>query len=123
MCSSFKWLLAACMLSRVDDGSENPERQVTFGASDIRDYAPAAKLVLADTGGQRAEMTVEALCAAAVTLSDNTAANLLLGLIAPRALTAWLRAHGDSVTRLDRFEPAMNYVAPATRATPRRPRP
>lgn len=112
MCSSFKWLLAACVLSLVDAGSERLDRAVIFSSADIMDYAPAAKVVLARAGGRSAEMTIEALCEAAVTLSDNTAANLLLGVIKPAALTAWLRAHGDPLTRLDRFEPAMNFIAP-----------
>jgi beta-lactamase class A len=111
MCSSFKWLLAACVLARVDAGSEHLDRRVGFTAADIMEYAPAAKAALARAGGRTGEMTVDALCEAAVTLSDNTAADLLLGVVSPSALTAWLRAHGDPVTRLDRIEPAMNYVA------------
>jgi beta-lactamase class A len=77
----------------------------------MQDYAPAAKAALARAGGVRGEMTVEALCEAAVSLSDNTAANLLLANIGgPTALTAWLRVHGDPVTRLDRIEPTLNVV-------------
>ena len=113
MCSSFKWLLAALALSRVDAGSDRLDRPVTFSAADIQDYAPAAKAALARAGGRTGEMTIDALCDSAVTLSDNTAANLLLGAMGgPTNLTTWLRAHGDRVTRLDRFEPALNYVAP-----------
>jgi beta-lactamase class A len=113
MCSSFKWLLAACVLSHVDAGSEHLDRRVAFNAADIQDYAPTAKAALARAGGLRGEMTVDGLCEAAVTLSDNTAANLLLGGIGgPPALTAWLRGHGDAVTRLDRVEPALNRVPP-----------
>lgn len=112
MCSSFKWLLAACVLSRVDAGSEHLDRQVSFTTADIMEYAPVAKAALAKAGGSRGDMTVEALCEAAVTLSDNTAANLLLAnSVGPAALTTWLRNHGDPITRLDHFEPAMNYVA------------
>src|SRR5665213_790574 len=41
--------------------------------------------------------------------SDNTAANLLLTeLGGPQALTGWWREIGDTVTRLDRREPALN---------------
>lgn len=111
MCSSFKWLLAAFVLSRVEAGSEHLDRQVAFSAADIHDYAPTSKAVLARSGGVHAQMTVDALCEAAVSLSDNTAANLLLASVGgPAALTAWLRAHGDPVTRLDRGEPELNYV-------------
>lgn len=54
-------------------------------------------------------MTVEELCAAAVELSDNPAANLLLAQIGgPAGLTRYLRSIGDEVTRLDRNELALN---------------
>ena len=45
--------------------------------------------------------------------SDNSAANLLLRMGGgPEGLTAFMRAHGDSLTRLDRNEPALNENAP-----------
>lgn len=53
------------------------------------------------------------MCEAAITLSDNTAANLLLdSLGGPQALTAWLRSIGDPATRLDRREPELNENRP-----------
>jgi beta-lactamase class A len=58
-------------------------------------------------------MTVGALCEATVTLSDNAAANLLLHTFGgPPALTAFLRGLGDTVTRLDGYEPGLNVVRP-----------
>ena len=49
------------------------------------------------------------LCDAAVTLSDNAAANLLLASFGgPTGLTDWLRTIGDATTRLDRNEPELN---------------
>ena len=52
-------------------------------------------------------MAIADLCEAAVTLSDNTAANLLLGNSGRRTghpLTAWLRAFmATAFTRLDRI--------------------
>ena len=54
-------------------------------------------------------MTVEALCHAALTRSDNTAANLLLETIGgPAGITDFARALGDTVTRLDRIELSLN---------------
>jgi beta-lactamase class A len=54
-------------------------------------------------------MTVAQLCEAAVTVSDNTAHNLLLREVgSPAELTAWLRRTGDTVTRSDRAETALN---------------
>ncbi len=58
-------------------------------------------------------MTLEALCEATVTTSDNAAANLLLGAVGgPAGLTAYLRGLGDDVTRLDRDEPSLNEARP-----------
>ena len=54
-------------------------------------------------------MAISELCLAAVSLSDNTAANLLLPLIGgPAGLTAFVRSLGDTVTRFDRTEPTLN---------------
>ncbi|HKP93334.1 MAG TPA: class A beta-lactamase, partial [Chthoniobacterales bacterium] len=58
-------------------------------------------------------MTVDALCAAAITQSDNTAANLLLETIGgPKGLTDFARSLGDELTRLDRMEPELNMASP-----------
>jgi beta-lactamase class A len=58
-------------------------------------------------------MTLGALCAAAITMSDNTAANLLLESIGgPAGLTRYARSLGDNKTRLDRMEPALNSASP-----------
>ena len=58
-------------------------------------------------------MTVAALCDAAITVSDNTAANLLVRLLGgPPAVTAFARTLGDDVTRVDRIEPDLNVTAP-----------
>lgn len=58
-------------------------------------------------------MTIEELCGAAIMLSDNTAANLLLkSLGGPDAVTKFARFMGDPNTRLDRTEPTLNEAAP-----------
>jgi beta-lactamase class A len=54
-------------------------------------------------------LTLEALCAAAIEQSDNTAANLILEAIGgPKGVTETARALGDVSTRLDRKEPELN---------------
>ncbi|NLS17338.1 class A beta-lactamase [Rhizobium sp. P40RR-XXII] len=104
MCSTFKALAAALVLARVDKGEEKLDRRIRYSEGDIIDGSPATKLH-AGNG-----MTVAELCAAAVTLSDNAAANLLLASFGgPKALTAFCRSLGDEMTRLDRIEPALNY--------------
>ncbi len=50
-------------------------------------------------------MSIEALCAAILHVSDNTAANLLLARTGgPQALTTFVRTVGDEVTQFDRYE-------------------
>jgi beta-lactamase class A len=71
MCSTFKFLAAAAVLKRVDDGQEKLDRFIPYGAKDILEYAPVTKAHLNDGG-----MTLAALCAAAIEQSDNTAGNL-----------------------------------------------
>lgn len=71
------------------------------------EYSPVTEKHLTDG------MTVRELCSAAITMSDNTAANLLLTTIGgPKELTAFLHNMGDHVTRLDRWEPELNEAIP-----------
>ncbi len=108
MCSTFKFLAAAAVLKRVDDGQEKLDRFVSYGAKDILEYAPVTKAHLKDGG-----MTLGPLCAAAIEQSDNTAGNLLLDAIdGPAGLTNFARNLGDNVTRLDRKEPELNSAIP-----------
>jgi beta-lactamase class A len=105
MCSTFKFLASAAVLARVDAKTERLDRLVRYSEKDLLEYAPIAKEHVADG------MTIEALCAAAVSYSDNTAANLLLAALGePQAVTKYARSIGDTVTRLDRNEPALNEV-------------
>ena len=104
MCSTFKFLAAALVLTRCDRGQESLGREIAVLASDLVPYAPVTQ---PRVGG--APMTVAELCEAAVTLSDNVAANLLLKSFGgPEAVTAFARSLGDEATRLDRIEPQLN---------------
>jgi beta-lactamase class A len=108
MCSTFKMVAAALVLHRVDRGEEQLARRIVFTAQEILGYAPVTKEHVGGAG-----MTVAELCGAAVTWSDNTAANLLLASFGgPAALTAFLRETGDDKTRLDRTEPTLNTAIP-----------
>lgn len=108
MCSTFKALAAAAVLHRVDEGRESLDRKVKFGREILVEYSPATEK-FAGTDG----MTLREICKAGITLSDNTAGNLMLGAIGgPASLTAFLRSIGDSVTRLDRTEPTLNDTVP-----------
>jgi beta-lactamase class A len=104
MASTFKLLLVAAVLHRVDLGSETLDRAVKFSAADIESYAPITSQHLKD-----GQMSVSDLCAAALQYSDNTAANLLLKTMGgPAGLTQYVRSLGDKTTRLDRNEPSLN---------------
>lgn len=108
MCSTFKALLAAAVLARVDAGKESLERLIVYSREALVEYSPVSERHVGKPG-----LSVAELCKAAVTLSDNGAANLLLdSLGGPTALTAWLRSTGDTVTRLDRNEPTLNEGTP-----------
>jgi beta-lactamase class A len=106
MCSTFKLLAVAAVLARVDRGVEQLDRRIVFGSDVVLSYAPITRHRI---GGQG--MTVAELCQAAITVSDNTAANLLLSSIGgPAAVTALARSLGDEMTRLDRMEPELNVT-------------
>jgi beta-lactamase class A len=108
MCSTFKLLAAAAVLARVDAGQERLDRLVKFDASDVVVNSPATKDRVGSAG-----MSLEEVCEAAMTLSDNTAGNLLLAALGgPASLTAYARSLGDTVTRLDRIEPELNEAMP-----------
>ncbi|MDN6876070.1 class A beta-lactamase [Pseudomonas citronellolis] len=108
LCSTFKLLLAACVLARVDRGEEQLARRIVYGQADLVEYSPVSERHVGQPG-----MSVAELCEAAITLSDNGAANLLLASLGgPAGLTDWLRSTGDDVSRLDRNEPTLNQALP-----------
>jgi len=108
MCSTFKWLAAAHVLYRVDQGQEQLDRRVPFGRDVLKPNSPVTSLH-ADGDG----MTMGELCHAAVTVSDNAAANLILSTFGgPAGLTRYAHSVGDDVTRLDRWETELNEARP-----------
>jgi beta-lactamase class A len=108
LCSTYKLLSAAFVLARVDRGEEDLARRVVYSQAELVPYSPTTGQHVGAGG-----LSVAALCEAAMTLSDNTAANLLLDSFGgPPALTSYLRSLGDELTRLDRREPALNEAAP-----------
>lgn len=107
LCSTFKLLAAALVLARVDRGEERLDRRLAYDRDALVTYSPVTEQHVG------AGMTLAELCQAAVTVSDNTAGNLLLASFGgPPALTAFARSLGDGATRLDRIEPELNDVPP-----------
>jgi beta-lactamase class A len=108
MCSTFKFLLAGCILRQVDIGTMGLGRLISYGSKDLFGHAPITRAHIA-----QGTMSIGNLCAAAVEESDNTAANLLLGQVGgPAGLTEFIRSLGNQVTRLDRSEPELNTAVP-----------
>jgi beta-lactamase class A len=107
LCSTFKALAAACVLARVDRGEESLERRMVYSAAALVPYSPVTGEHAGPPG-----LAMGKICEAAVTLSDNTAGNLMLDSFGgPAGLTAWVRSMGDVDTRLDRTEPTLNEAA------------
>lgn len=108
MASTFKLVLAGWMLALVDQGKERLDARVHYPVADVVAYSPVSGPRAGDGGG----LTVGELCAATVSLSDNTAANVLLARHGgPAGFTAFVRSLGDGATRLDRTEPTLNEAA------------
>lgn len=115
--STFKPLLCGAVLAQVDGGAESLSRHLMYTVDDLVSYSPVSAQHVA-TG-----MSVAALCAATMTLSDNAAANLLLaGLGGPDGLTDFLRTTGDATTRIDRWETELNEATPGDRRDTTTPR-
>lgn len=111
MASTFKWLLAAGILKQAQHGM-SLEDEMLFNRDDLLSHSPVCETRI-DPGTGIGRMSLKDLCDAAVTVSDNCAANLLLvPMMGPEGLTRFFRQAGDSVTRLDRNELSLNENAP-----------
>ncbi len=105
--SSFKALACGALLREHPLHSGYFDQVIRYHQSDVLSYAPVTSQHV-DTG-----MTIAELCDAAITLSDNTAGNLLLEQLGgPAGWTAAMRNLGDPVSRLDRWEPELNTSVP-----------
>ncbi len=111
ICSAHKTITAAAVLRDLDRDGEFLATRIRYTRQDVTDagYAPITGTPEHLANG----MTVAQLCAAALDYSDNAADNLLLReLGGPTAITRFCRSVGDDVTRLDRWEPALNSAEP-----------
>ncbi len=108
MASTFKAFACAAVLARVDAGKEDLNRSVHFHKNELVTYSP-----ITENHADGKGMTLFELCDAATSMSDNTAANLVLdSLGGPAGLTKFMRSIEDKVTRLDRKEPELNEATP-----------
>jgi beta-lactamase class A len=107
LCSTFKVLAVSAGLKRVEAGHERLDRSFVLKRTDLVAYSPVLKDRVGDS------ITLAELCAAAMTESDNTAADFVLkSLGGPAAVTAYARTIGDTVTHLDNNEPLFSRTKP-----------
>jgi beta-lactamase class A len=93
MMSVFKAPVAATVLAQVDAGRLSLEQKVTITHADITEGS-AVPSIGAHFRGDRMTFSVDELLTAAVSESDNTAADALVRLVGgPTVVTGFLRAH------------------------------
>jgi beta-lactamase class A len=108
MCSTFKLLLAAAILARVDAQQLRLDQLIRYSRDSLLANSPLTTAHV-DAGA----LSLGEMARAVVEVSDNTAANQLLALVGgPQGYTRFLRGLGDGVTRLDRIELALNSNLP-----------
>lgn len=102
--STFKAPLCAAVLHRartVEPGLMG--KVLRWSAKDLLPNSPTTAKHVKDG------LTVAQLCEAAITVSDNTAANVVLKQLGgPAGLTRYFRTLKDPISRLDRWEPELN---------------
>ncbi|PSU90064.1 class A beta-lactamase [Photobacterium kishitanii] len=105
MMSAFKTLACANVLYDVQQHKLSLTNKIKVTKAGLINWNPITQNFV---GGQ---MSLQSVCGAAMFMSDNYAANLVLEQIGgPQGLTEFLRTIGDKKTRLDHFEPKLNYV-------------
>ncbi len=110
ICSTFKLPLAVMVLSDVDAGRLALDRELPFGERRVVQNSPVIERLKRDGAN---DISVEAALAAAITQSDNSAANLLLTLVGDNS--GYSRrietAFGNDSIRMDRSEGVLNEDA------------
>ncbi|WP_289150365.1 class A beta-lactamase [uncultured Salipiger sp.] len=107
MNSTVKVPVCGAILARRDAGMLSLSDALPVREADLVPYAPVTETRVGGT------MTLDELCLAAIDMSDNVAANILIGhLGGPEAVTQFFRSVGDPTSRLDRLEPELNVFAP-----------
>ncbi|WP_295807455.1 class A beta-lactamase [uncultured Nitratireductor sp.] len=107
MNSTVKTVICGGILAKVDEGALTLDEALPIRQFDIVSYSPVTQKHVGKT------MSIGDLCLATLDISDNAAANLLIGRQGgPEAVTAFLRRIGDPISRLDRLEPKLNTFEP-----------
>jgi beta-lactamase class A len=106
MCSTFKLAMVGACLREADRGRLDLAEVLPYTRRDLLPWAPVTREHVRQGG-----LSVLALAQAAQETSDGVAANLLVRRLGgPAAVTAQWREMGDTVSRLDRYEPDLGMV-------------
>jgi len=101
--STFKTLACAKLLVDVEKGLQSFDTSSVITENSIIAWSPTTEKLIGES------ISLKEACSAAMIMSDNTAANIVLsGIEGSKALTQFMRSIGDEVTRLDRNEPDLN---------------
>lgn len=107
MMSTFKTLACANLLYDAEHKGLDVDSKVSIKSEDLIVWSPVTKELIGKG------TSLKDACSATMTMSDNTAANIVLGGIGgPNGLTQFLHSIGDSNTRLDHLEPELNHARP-----------
>ena len=106
-CSTFKAFLAVATLERVQREEERLDRAVAVTRADMIPHAPVTEKAIGRT------LTIRQLMQAAVEVSDNPAANILIREMGGIAVwRSWWPTFGDTTTVISRLEPDLNTALP-----------
>ncbi|MEN5361700.1 class A beta-lactamase [Brevundimonas intermedia] len=106
-CSTFKAFLAVATLERVQREEEQLDRAVPVTRADMIPHAPVTEKAIGGT------LTIRELMQAAVEVSDNPAANILIREMGGIAVwRSWWPTFGDTTTVISRLEPDLNTALP-----------
>lgn len=107
LCSTSKLMMTAAVLHASMSEPDIMLKPIAITQQDMLSYSPITKAQVGKS------LSLRDLCAAAMQYSDNTAANLLMRQVGgPKGVTAFARAMGDNIFRLDRWEPELNTCLP-----------
>lgn len=107
LCSTNKVMGVAAILKKSETRKSLLQTKIKYQKSDLIIWSPDTVKHL------NSGMTIFDLSKAAITLSDNTAINLLMKQLGgPKAVTDFARFIGDTIFRLDRSEPELSTGPP-----------
>ncbi len=110
MNSTFKLLACGALLRQVERGETALSDTIPLRDIEVVTYSPA---IQDHIRAGHVEVSFGDACRMMLSVSDNTAANIVLSEIGgPVGLTAFMQSIGDQVTRLDRWETALNEAVP-----------